>query len=433
MADMGMLSFQTPEEVALARKAAEDARNVQMSQMGLGQSARYGMLSAGSALGNAIGAATGYVDPNEARAQKTQQVMSSPDSDLNTSKGMLAKAAELRTIDPRLSMQLLLKGRELEKQEAAAALAARKQDTLDAAQLSLTTLQAAQAEKALRENPNLKEIEVGVAGKPDYRQKMIIDSRDPNAKPVLVGEPYQIAAGVRVDARSGGGSGGMTPPKNLTREARLKWEFDNGMIDQATYDQAMAANPGGKLANAKQEAATNAITHLDNVESNLLKLLDPKTKKLTEPATALFGSKMNQYRGSMTLGQDSVDAMTSLDALKDQVMLSNLQEAKARVGQSFGSMQLKEWDKFTNQLRSLNRAMSEESAAANMADILKFIRDKKDVMRVALGEGVSAPKQPTAPPVPKTAVPASEFNARWATLKSGQSLTGPDGKTYTKK
>jgi len=53
----------------------------------------------------------------------------------------------------------------------------------------------------------------------------------------------------------------------------------------------------------------------------------------------------------------------------------------------------------------LNRAMSEESAAANMADILKFIRDKKDVMRVALGEGVSAPKQPTAPPVPKTAVP----------------------------
>ena len=431
-----MLSFQTPEEVAAARRLSDEQQVRDLSKMSAGEWGNYGLLTSAQSMGRAIGAATGYVDPNEARAQKTQQVMSSPDSDLNTSKGMLAKAAELRTIDPRLSMQLLLKGRELEKQEQAAALAARKQDTLDAAQLSLTKLQAAQAEKALRENPNLREIEVGVAGKPDYRQKMIIDSRDPNAKPVLVGEPYQIAAGVRVDARSGGGStgsGGMTPPKNLTREARLKWEFDNGMIDQATYDQAMAANPGGKLANAKQEAATNAITHLDNVESNLLKLLDPKTKKLTGPATSLFGSKMNQYRGSMTLGQDSVDAMTSLDALKDQVMLSNLQEAKARVGQSFGSMQLKEWDKFTNQLRSLNRAMSEESAAANMADILKFIRDKKDVMRVALGEGVSAPKQPTAPPVPKTAVPASKFNARWATLKSGQSLTGPDGKTYTKK
>ena len=433
MADMGMLSFQTPEEVAAARRLSDEQQVRDLSKMSAGEWGNYGLLTSAQSMGRAIGAATGYVDPNEARAQKTQQVMSSPDSDLNTSKGMLAKAAELRTIDPRLSMQLLLKGRELEKQEQAAAIASRKQDTLDAAQLSLTKLQAAQAEKALRENPNLKEIEVGVAGKPDYRQKMIIDTRDPNTKPVLVGEPYQIAAGVRVDARSGGGSGGVTPPKNLTREARLKWEFDNGMIDQATYDQAMAANPGGKLANAKQEAATNAITHLDNVESNLLKLLDSKTGKLTGPATSLFGSKMNQYRRSMTLGQDSVDAMTSLDALKDQVMLSNLQEAKARVGQSFGSMQLKEWDKFTNQLRSLNRAMSEESAAANMADILKFIRDKKDVMRVALGEGVSAPKQPTAPPVPKTAVPASEFNARWATLKSGQSLTGPDGKTYTKK
>ena len=423
--------IQQAQQQGLRQQAAAYAKQSPMER------AAAGMYQAGGMLGGMGAEALGGKNVAMENARRTEQIMGEGDTDLSTAAGLLAKADQFRKAgDLRTATALAMKGRELEKQEQAAVIAGRKQDTLDAAQLSLTKLQTAQAEKALRENPNLKEIEVGVAGKPDYRQKMIIDSRDPNAKPVLVGEPYQIAAGVRVDARSGGGStgsGGMTPPKNLTREARLKWEFDNGMIDQATYDQAMAANPGGKLANAKQEAATNAITHLDNVESNLLKLLDPKTGKLTEPATALFGSKMNQYRGSMTLGQDSVDAMTSLDALKDQVMLSNLQEAKSRVGQSFGSMQLKEWDKFTNQLRSLNRAMSEESAAANMADILKFIRDKKDVMRVALGEGVSAPKQPTAPPVPKTAVPASEFNARWVTLKSGQSLTGPDGKTYTKK
>ena len=421
--------IQQAQQQGLRQQAAAYAKQSPMER------AAAGMYQAGGMLGGMGAEALGMKNVAVENARRTEQIMGEGDTDLGTSAGMAAKAEQFRKAgDLRTATALTMKANEMKRQEAAAALAARKQDTLDAAQLSLTKLQAAQAEKALRENPNLKEIEVGVAGKPDYRQKMIIDTRNPNVNPIPVGEPYQIAAGVRVDARGGsGGSGGATPPKNLTREARLKWEFDNGMIDQATYDQAMAANPGGKLANAKQEAATNAITHLDNVESNLLKLLDPKTKKLTEPATALFGSKMNQYRGSMTLGQDSVDAMTSLDALKDQVMLSNLQEAKARVGQSFGSMQLKEWDKFTNQLRSLNRAMSEESAAANMADILKFIRDKKDVMRVALGEGVSAPKQPTAPPVPKTAVPASEFNARWATLKSGQSLTGPDGKTYTKK
>ena len=420
--------IQQAQQQGLRQQAAAYAKQSPMER------AAAGMYQAGGMLGGMGAEALGGKNIAVENARRTEQIMGEGDADLGTSAAMAAKADQFRKAgDLRTAAALTLKANEMKRQEQAAVLAGRKQDTLDAAQLSLTKLQAAQAEKALQENPNLKEIEVGVAGKPDYRQKMIIDSRDPNAKPVLVGEPYQIAAGVRVDARSGGGSGGVTPPKNLTREARLKWEFDNGMIDQATYDQAMAANPGGKLANAKQEAATNAIAHLDNVESNLLKLLDPKTKKLTEPATALFGSKMNQYRGSMTLGQDSVDAMTSLDALKDQVMLSNLQEAKARVGQSFGSMQLKEWDKFTNQLRSLNRAMSEESAAANMADILKFVRDKKDVMRVALGEGVSVPKQPTAPPAPKTAVPASEFNARWATLKSGQSLTGPDGKTYTKK
>lgn len=314
MADMGMLSFQTPEEVALARKAAEDARNMQMSQMGLGQSARYGMLSAGSALGNAVGAATGYVDPNEARAQKTQQVMSSPDSDLNTSKGMLAKAAELRTIDPRLSMQLLLKGRELGKQEQAAVLAGRKQDTLDAAQLSLTKLQAAQAEKALRENPNLKEVEVGVAGKPDYRQKMIIDTRDPKAKPVLVGEPYQIAAGVRVDARSGGGSGGKVKPKGLSPEASLKWDFDNGLLDEETYKMAIAGRPGSKVMAAadtdrkKTEgflaaAGYNPDTGSDKVEELI--------KKSTSGGLETGAAALAAFFGASTEGRVAINTLSA--------------------------------------------------------------------------------------------------------------------------
>ena len=238
MADMGMLSFQTPEEVAIARKAAEDARNMQMSQMGLGQSARYGMLSAGSALGNAIGAATGYVDPNEARAQKTQQVMSSPDSDLNTSKGMLAKAAELRTIDPRLSMQLLLKGRELEKQEQAAVLAGRKQDTLDAAQLSLTKLQAAQAEKALQENPNLTSVEVGVKDKPGWMQKILFDKTG-KEESIPIGEPYQTAQAMKISVGGSGGGESKQPITYVDDKGNAVW----GTIAEARGKAAAVYDP----------------------------------------------------------------------------------------------------------------------------------------------------------------------------------------------
>ena len=46
--------------------------------------------------------------------------------------------------------------------------------------------------------------------------------------------------------------------------------------------------------------------------------------------------------------------------------------------------------------------------------------------------------KPATVPKPKATAPAttitpSEFDAQWAALKPGQTLVGPDGKTYTKK
>lgn len=318
MADMGMLSFQTPEEVAAARRLSDEQQVRDLSKMSAGEWGNYGLLTSAQSMGRAIGAATGYVDPNEARAQKTQQVMSSPDSDLNTSKGMLAKAAELRTIDPRLSMQLLLKGRELEKQEQAAVIAGRKQDTLDAAQLSLTKLQAAQAEKALRENPNLKEIEVGVAGKPDYRQKMIIDTRDPNTKPVLVGEPYQIAAGVRVDARSAGGGGFAVKPVNIIRDGRaitidantgqeigLTAQYDpvtRSAISSATAigksaGEATAAIPGAKINAGLINKAVDDLIAMPGFSSAVGATLRPGAQYIPGTKEADWRAQFKQVQG----------------------------------------------------------------------------------------------------------------------------------------
>jgi hypothetical protein len=229
-----------------------------------------------------------------------------------------------------------------------------------------------------------------------------------------------------VKKASTGGASGTAPPKNLTREARLGWELENGMIDQATYDAAMSASPGGVLRQKQVAAADSAKSGFDAVERNVSRLYDAKTGVLKPAAQSLFG-QYAQYRPEISMSQESVDAKLALEGLTDQVMLANLADAKTRVGQSFGSMQMGEWDKFTQQLTSLKRGLSEDRAAEAMRDVLKFIKDKRTILDVALNK-----PNTISPPATKPQA-ASDFNSKWAALKSGQSLVGPDGKTYTKK
>ena len=413
-----------PWEVEQQQQQAQHSRAMEMSKMDANQWANYGLMSGTAGLAGMLGAKNPAVE----QAKRTEQIMGQGEDDLGTSAGMAAKAEQFRKAgDLRTAAALTLKANEMKRQEAAAALAARKQETLDEAQLSTARLQKAQAEKALRENPNLKEIEVGVAGKPDYRQKVIVDTHNSAITPVKVGDPYQIAAGVRVDARGGGGGGsGTAPPKNLTREARLGWELENGMIDQATYDAAMSASPGGVLRQKQVESANTARSSFEAVKRNIDQLYDAQSGSLKPAAQSLFG-QYAQYRPEMSMSQESVDAKLALEGLTDQVMMANLADAKARVGQSFGSMQVQEWDKFTQQLTSLKRGLSEKQAAESMKYVLNFIKTKGNVLETALSK-----PNTVSPPTVKPQAPA-DFNSKWAALKSGQSLVGPDGKTYTKK
>jgi len=230
-----------------------------------------------------------------------------------------------------------------------------------------------------------------------------------------------------IEARSAAaGAGGTAPPKNLTREARLGWELENGMIDQATYDAAMSASPGGVLRQKQVESANTARSSFEAVKRNIDQLYDAQSGSLKPAAQSLFG-QYAQYRPEMSMSQESVDAKLALEGLTDQVMMANLADAKARVGQSFGSMQVQEWDKFTQQLTSLKRGLSEKQAAESMKYVLNFIKTKGNVLETALSK-----PNTVSPPAVKPQAP-SDFNSKWAALKSGQSLVGPDGKTYTKK
>jgi phage shock protein A len=198
------------------------------------------------------------------------------------------------------------------------------------------------------------------------------------------------------------------------------------MIDQATYDAAMSASPGGVLRQKQVESANTARSSFEAVKRNIDQLYDAQSGSLKPAAQSLFG-QYAQYRPEMSMSQESVDAKLALEGLTDQVMMANLADAKARVGQSFGSMQVQEWDKFTQQLTSLKRGLSEKQAAESMKYVLNFIKTKGNVLETALSK-----PNTVSPPATKPQA-ASDFNSKWAALKSGQSLVGPDGKTYTKK
>jgi hypothetical protein len=134
----------------------------------------------------------------------------------------------------------------------------------------------------------------------------------------------------------------------------------------------------------KSDAAQSANMQFDAIERNIEQLYDSREGKLKPSAAELFG-QYAQYKPDALLSQQAVDAKNALDSLTDQVMITNLTDAKERVGQSFGSMQAQEWDKFTRQLISLKRSQSPKSAAEAMKYVTNFIKTKRKVFDVAMG------------------------------------------------
>lgn len=418
--DMGLFG-PTPYEIQQAQQQSLQQNAAAYANQSPLQRAAQGMYQAGGMLGGMAASGLGMVNPQVEQAKRTEQIMSSGDTDIGTSAGLLAKADEFRKAgDLRMAATLTMKGKEMQKQEAAAALAARKQDFQEKEVMDFKReqlMQQAEQKKAQLE----QQAEAARLRSEDSRYSAQQRAEAAKYAADARREISMLMAQVRqmgIEAK-----GTASAPKAMTQAGRLKQDLESGLIDQSTYDAEVAALPGGKAVATKEAAATGALGHLDNVEKNLQKIYDPVTSKLKPAATSLFG-QYAQYRPATLMSQDSADALVALNGLKDQVMLANLQEAKARVGQSFGSMQLKEWDKFVNQLASLDRTQGEESAASNLKDIQNFIKNKRPVLEAALGgKGVA--------PTPKPAV--NDFDAKWSALKSGQSLVGPDGKTYTKK
>ena len=162
-------------------------------------------------------------------------------------------------------------------------------------------------------------------------------------------------------------------------------------IDQAAQVQAdkaaqAAQKRGDKIvAGAEKEegAAQSGLSSMDDVEANILKVFDPETGKLTPAARNATGPWDSRVPEMLRFNSTNA-AASAIKSLQDQMTMINLADAKNRVGQSFGSMQVREWEKFQNQLRNISAGIPDAEMEKNLGDIYKFVQKKKSWLNEAM-------------------------------------------------
>lgn len=181
--------------------------------------------------------------------------------------------------------------------------------------------------------------------------------------PVKVEDPNAPGREVIVDARKDNRVIGSVAPKPQ---------------DTAKEDQAMQK---------RGEAAAATAAQLDAIERNLDKITTPDGK-ITKGLKSYVG-QIDQYFPDWALSNDTAAAGSALKSLQDQLTMVNLAAAKKAVGQSFGSMQVKEWDKFMNAQGNIGRGVPDKEMESNVEFVRKFVKDNRDVLRVALEAGMN--------------------------------------------
>jgi len=173
--------------------------------------------------------AMGYENPQITEAKNRQAALQG--LDISSPESILQRAQQVQ--DPKLKMQLMM-------------LADQKKKDLIAAQATSTkmALELAQAQKALRENPNLAVTEVGVKGKPGYMQRVLFDKTNPTADYQEIGEPYLSAAAAKqtFHVSTGGGESIQPIPYIDPNTGKPTW----GTIKEARGQVAAAYDPATK-------------------------------------------------------------------------------------------------------------------------------------------------------------------------------------------
>lgn len=165
---------------------------------------------------------------------------------------------------------------------------------------------------------------------------------------------------------------------------------------QAKQDSEKAKIEAKQAVEMEKKAKSASIAN-DSI-NNLLVKIDGLIDEQGNPRPGFndaFGQWDAKYPNWMKLDKTS-KAYKTLEALSAQETMSNLAKAKEEVGQSFGSMQVKEWDRFTNLARSLDPDLPQDALRQNLIDLRKEALKRKAGLQVeqTASPADATPQQP---------------------------------------
>lgn len=244
--------------------------------------------------------------------------------------------------------------------------------------------------------------EMMVSGKPMIAKlgKAIFDGYEQAERETLVKQPGREAlAAIPVTPIT------VQDPNDPTRTVVMDGRTKEILGTAPATSKATAATEKADAAKQKEVEKMAAVdTQLDGIERNLNKLITPEGK-ITKGLKSAVG-QLDQYWPEWAMTSDTASANSALKSLQDQMTMLNLAAAKTAVGQSFGSMQVKEWDKFMNGLTNISRGVPDAEMEGNLKFVQGFIKDKRDVLRTAIYAGThGAGAAPAAAGAPGPAAP----------------------------
>ena len=341
----------TPEELMMQQRADDEKRAIEYGKMDPFQRANTSMYQAGANLGRIGAGMLGGYRPEVRRAEQMQEIqkgmdLSSPEGLMEGAKrfsslGMTEQALEL----VKAARELAFKQAQMKTEEArankyaASGLSDDDQEEIKLWQADYPGSGASREEKEawLAKMPRAIALKSGANVFP----KMLQSTKDP------YGESKSREQG-KIDART---------------EAGIP------LVKQGSGAKST------EKAEKAQEAKGVQIRMLDNMKRNIEKLIDPMTGKPIHKGFSDAFGPFNQYKPDVVMSQETQDARSVLDSLISQETMRGLTEAKKAVDQSFGSMQVKEWDKFTSLYTQIRSGLHNKNLSKKLKELYSYLDD----------------------------------------------------------
>ena len=329
----------SPWEIQQAQQQAMGQNAAAYAQQSPLERAAAGMYQAGGMLGGMAAGAFGGKNVAVEQAKRQEQIMGQGEDDLGTSAGMAAKAEQFRKVgDLRTATALTMKANEMKRQEAAAALAARKQDFQEQDAMNFKREQ-------LLQQAELKKAELEQRAK-DAQLRSEDARYSADQRRAAAAEAAQTRAMIATmmaevkKASTGGASGKPLTPIQAAKQDKLKAESSAAIRAQDSDIVTLGAD-------------------IDKVAS------DPNLSRATGVSDYIWSRP----------GGDASQIEGQLDSIVNKLKAQGLKVL--REGGGIGAITEKEWDILANQVANIDRKKGAEYVKGELEKVKLRMNEMK--------------------------------------------------------